>query len=75
MNLAQKIMHTFVPEAAQAEKCFQKACALTDDLTAMVRSRKFPDPFSPIVHDMRRHRMVSEYDQQQAADIYEKKVP
>lgn len=75
MTLVQWIKHTLVPGSAHAEARFQAACAITDEVTEAVRSRKYPDPFSPIIEDMQRHRAVSEYDQMEAADIYETKVP
>lgn len=75
MTFVQWIRHALVPRSDSTETKFQAAYAATEEVTEAVRSRKFPDPFSPIIRDMRRHRAVSEYDQAEAAQIYQEKVP
>jgi hypothetical protein len=53
-----------------AEAKYHRAMTLTSEVTEAVRSRKFPDPFAPIILDMERLRDLSEYDQAEAWDIY-----
>jgi len=60
--------HLLPPSRSDAK--FDQAMALCEQVTEAVRSRKFPDPFAPIIRDMERLRSVSEYDQAEAADIY-----
>jgi hypothetical protein len=71
MNALRWVRDHFSPQLPSRadEKCAM-AMALTDEVTEAVRSRKFPDPFTPILEDMDRLRQVSEYDQAEAADIY-----